>query len=451
MKASNPTYAAETGRQIERLHRLGWYHSIELPDGTITEGHQSVELLKHRLAQFELPERMVGLRVLDIGAWDGWFTFEMERRGAKVTAIDLVENPRFHEARAALGSKADYRVMSVYQLDPNDIGRFDIVLFFGVLYHLKHPLLGLEKVCSVAKGIVCVESFVSDDGSDLTRPPSAEFYEGAELCGQFDNWCGPNTACLLAWCRAAGLVDVSLHSVIDQRAHVQGDVQWRAPAGGWPAPVITHVENASSRDLNFRAVDDPYVALWFESSQPVTPDSLYAEFGAYAACAVQLERAGDDGWHAVFKMPISLAPGWIPVTLRLPNSAVSAAVTIGLDVTENDLVDRCAGLSGALLIEGLTDGHSWQPNSVDLHDRAAISLWVRGLATDADPVDIRVRINGADLPPSYRSAPVDGVVQVNALLPSGLADGGLTVNIVHRALVSAPAHAIAKRVRAYLG
>ena len=114
MKASNPIYAAETGRQMEQLHRLGWYHSIELPDGTVIEGLQSIELLKHRLAQFDLPERMDGLRVLDIGAWDGWFTFEMERRGAEVVAIDLVENPRFLEARAALGSKADYRVMSVY-------------------------------------------------------------------------------------------------------------------------------------------------------------------------------------------------------------------------------------------------------------------------------------------------------------------------------------------------
>ncbi len=448
MKASNPIYAAETGRQIERLHRFGWYHSIELPDGTVTKGHQSVELLKYRLAQFDLPERMDRLRVLDIGAWDGWFTFEMERRGAEVTAIDLVENPRFLEARAALGSRADYRVMSVYQLDPNDIGRFDIVLFFGVLYHLKHPLLGLERVCSVAKGIVCVESFVSDDGS-LARPPSAEFYEGTELCGQFDNWCGPSTTCLLAWCRTAGLVDVRLHSVIDQRAHVQGDLQWRTAAGNRPAPFITHVENATSRDLHFRAVDDPYVALWFKSTEPITPDIIYAEFGTYAARAVRLDRAGEDGWHAVFKMPIGLAKGWIPITLRLPGSAVSAAVVIGLDVTETDLAERSAGIPGGLLIEGVTDGYSWQPNAVDLHDRAAISLWVRGLAANANPAEVRVRINGADLAASHISASVDGVAQVNVLLPSGLADGGLTVNIVNGGAVSPPAHAVAKRPPAY--
>jgi len=449
MKASNPIYTADIAQQIERLQSLGWYHSIELPDGTVIPGLQSIEQLKHRIAQFDLPSRMDGLRVLDIGAWDGWFTFEMERRGAQVTAIDLVENQRFLEARAALGSKASYRVMSVYQLDPNDIGRFDIVLFFGVLYHLKHPLLGLEKVCAVAKGIVCVESFVSDDGGDLTRPPAAEFYEGTELGGQFDNWCGPNTACLLAWCRAAGLVDVRLSSVIDQRAHVQGDLQWRKPMGDRPAPFITHVENATSGDLNFRAVDDPYVALWFLSPEAITPDTLYAEIGGYAARAVRLEREGADGWHAGFKVPIGLAPGWIPITLRLPESAVSAAVTIGLEVTEVDLVARCAGTTGQLEIEGLADGYSWRPNVVELRDRAAISLWVRGLDADLGLADIRVRINGADLPASYRSAPVDGVVQVNALLPTGLADGGLTVNLVHGETVSPPAHAVAKRQPAY--
>lgn len=97
----------------------------------------------------------------------------------------------------------------------------------------------------------------------------------------------------------------------------------------------------------------------------------------------------------------------------------------------------------------MTDGHSWQPNAVDLHDRAAISLWVRGLEADAKLADVRVRVNGADLPPSHISAPVDGVVQVNTLLPCGLADGGLTINIVNRASVSLPTHAVAKRVPTY--
>ena len=81
-------------------------------------------------------------------------------------------------------------------------------MFLGVLYHLKHPMLALEKVCELATDMVCVESFVIDDGSDPAAKPVMEFYETTELCGQFDNWVGPNTACLLAMCRAAGFARV---------------------------------------------------------------------------------------------------------------------------------------------------------------------------------------------------------------------------------------------------
>ena len=104
---------------------------------------------KHRIAQFPIPEDLRGKRVLDIGAWDGWFSFEMERRGAEVLAIDNWDNPRFHEVRRLLNSRVEYRQMDVYDLTPARIGRFDIVLFFGVLYHLKHPLLALERVCAL--------------------------------------------------------------------------------------------------------------------------------------------------------------------------------------------------------------------------------------------------------------------------------------------------------------
>ena len=78
----------ESRRQIERLSKLGWYHSIELPGGSVIEGHQTIQQLRTRLRQFPIPEDLTGKRVLDIGAWDGWFSFEMERRGAQVVALD---------------------------------------------------------------------------------------------------------------------------------------------------------------------------------------------------------------------------------------------------------------------------------------------------------------------------------------------------------------------------
>ena len=106
MQARNAEITRETGKLIEELKRLGWYHSIELPDGRVIEGLQSLERQRWRLSQFPIPNDLRGKRVLDIGAWDGWFTFEMERRGASVVAVDFAEQQRFHEARKLLNSKA---------------------------------------------------------------------------------------------------------------------------------------------------------------------------------------------------------------------------------------------------------------------------------------------------------------------------------------------------------
>ena len=115
-EARNPAVIAASQRQIERLSKLGWYHSIELPDGTVIPGHQSLEQQRKRLSQFPLPQDLRGKKVLDIGAWDGWFSFEMERRGAQVVALDMARNTRLLEARRLLGSKIEYRIGDICRL-----------------------------------------------------------------------------------------------------------------------------------------------------------------------------------------------------------------------------------------------------------------------------------------------------------------------------------------------
>ena len=70
-------------REWDRLRQIkGWWHSFELPDGTAIEGVSSLKIQKERIAAFPISHDLKGKRVLDIGTWDGWFAFEMERRGA---------------------------------------------------------------------------------------------------------------------------------------------------------------------------------------------------------------------------------------------------------------------------------------------------------------------------------------------------------------------------------
>ena len=90
--ASRLALRRETDRS-PALYKLGWYHSFEFPDGTTVDGVQSIAQLRERWARLPFPSDLSNKRVLDIGAWDGWFSFEAERRGAQVVALDCVEIP----------------------------------------------------------------------------------------------------------------------------------------------------------------------------------------------------------------------------------------------------------------------------------------------------------------------------------------------------------------------
>ena len=152
----------------------------------------------------------------------------MERRGANVVALDFVKNDNFIRLGEVLKSRAEYVIGDICRLSNKDLGYFDIVLFLGVLYHVKHPLLALENVCGMTLEMACVESFVIDRGEDPNSPPIMEFYEGTDLHGQFDNWIGPNVFCLLAMARVAGFADVRLESVLMDRAHVTCRRRWQS-------------------------------------------------------------------------------------------------------------------------------------------------------------------------------------------------------------------------------
>ena len=196
-------------RLRERISAVSWYHRINLGDGIVTPG---LDDSPAKLVALKMPEDLTGLSVLDIGAWDGFFSFEAERRRARrVLATDWFrwEGPGpttkagFELAREALNSNVEDKVIDVLDLSPETVGLFDLVLFLGVLYHMRHPLLALERVFSVTRpgGQLILETHL-----DLTwlRRPAIAFYPGAELMGNPTNWCGPNQAAVEAMLKTVG-------------------------------------------------------------------------------------------------------------------------------------------------------------------------------------------------------------------------------------------------------
>lgn len=194
-----------------QVRALPWYHVMELPGGVVTPG---IDDPRDRLPLLALPEDLSGLTVLDVGAWDGFFSFECERRGAaRVVAADWFawneaargSKRSFELARTALGSRVEDVEIRVEDLSPERVGSFDLVLFVGVLYHVRDPLRALDAVASVTGGRLVLETHV-----DLTlrRGPAAAFYPGEELRGDHTNWWGPNPAAVEGMLRAVGFGDV---------------------------------------------------------------------------------------------------------------------------------------------------------------------------------------------------------------------------------------------------
>ena len=184
-----------------------WYHSIELRPGIVTPGKSQEKFV---LSMLGIPGDLTGKTVLDIGCYDGFFSFECEKRGAsRVVACDtweLAGRGAFDLARDELGSGAVPLEASVYDL-PGKLGgeQFDLVLFLGVLYHLRHPLLALEKVAAcAAPGSLTIVDSVVDDRSLFTDRPLMAFFPGDELNGDPTNWWAPNHAALCLMTGAAG-------------------------------------------------------------------------------------------------------------------------------------------------------------------------------------------------------------------------------------------------------
>jgi tRNA (mo5U34)-methyltransferase len=207
-----PTTANTDDALREKIARhTNWYHKVEVAPGVVTPGHNDAALTARQL---QIPEDCTGLRVLDVGARDGYFSFLCEQRGAaEVVAVDHAAESEtgFPILKEIFNSKVQWHTANVYDVTPERFGEFDVVLCLGLLYHLRNPLLALDTLRRVCRRDLYVTSHVVDsgfilaDGSSvpledvspkLGDVPVMRFYPRNELSNDFTNWWGFNSLCL---------------------------------------------------------------------------------------------------------------------------------------------------------------------------------------------------------------------------------------------------------------
>jgi tRNA (mo5U34)-methyltransferase len=219
-----------------------WYHSIELGDGVVTPGQIPLSALNAEFSSMHVPD-LAGKTVLDIGAWDGFYSFAAEKKGARrVLALDhyvwslrldrqraywqdcrdrqlvpsayhlvpgcwepgsLPGKSGFDTAHRILQSKVEQLVADYMTVEPVELGSFDVVFFRGVLYHLREPFEALRRLALLTRELAIIET-LAIYVPNLESESLFEFYESNEVNADVGNWWAPNLAALAKCCRAAG-------------------------------------------------------------------------------------------------------------------------------------------------------------------------------------------------------------------------------------------------------
>jgi tRNA (mo5U34)-methyltransferase len=208
MDTTSPTRSPVTQEQVDQFK---WWHSIDFGNGTVSKGAKTLDMLK---AEFDIVFRhgVDGRRIIDIGAWDGAFSFEAMNRGATdVLATDgfiwankapwVSTKEPFDFANAALGGRVRSLTADIYNMDSGVTRPAHVVLFLGVLYHLKHPLWALERVAEMTRDYAVIETETRFNTADA---PIMQFFPHREMNGDRSNWCAPNVQCVVAWLETVG-------------------------------------------------------------------------------------------------------------------------------------------------------------------------------------------------------------------------------------------------------
>lgn len=187
---------------LARMQALHWWHSIPLRPGLTTFGGKSELILAQEEEAILAPFDLTGRSVIDIGAWNGFFSFAAKRRGAaRVLATDsYIWNHPLWRGREAFDLVRTELALDVEAalLDPPEItpavGIFDVVLFLGVFYHLADPIDVMQRLRGITRQLLIVETH--QDGLSDSRPGMV-FYPGDVLNNDSTNWWGPNPALML--------------------------------------------------------------------------------------------------------------------------------------------------------------------------------------------------------------------------------------------------------------
>jgi tRNA (mo5U34)-methyltransferase len=231
-------------RLRERFDAIDWYHTQELAPDLVTPGMFD---LRPYVDRYGLPDDMTGLRVLDVGTFEGFWAFEMERRGADVTALDVdriqdldwpprlrpAEDGRrgegFELAHAAKGSSVERVGLSIYEATPEKLaGKFDLVFCGSVLIHLRDPMLALERMAGLCAGRLILADEYSRRLAWLPLA-TAEFRGETE----WSTWWRPSPRGWLSMVRGAGFENVE----------AKGRFNMKLREGGGAVPhVVVHAQ-----------------------------------------------------------------------------------------------------------------------------------------------------------------------------------------------------------------
>jgi hypothetical protein len=311
--------------------------------------------------------------------------------------------------------------MDVYELDPAILGTFDIVLCLGALYHFKHPLLALEKICAITDDVCFVDTFVVD-AAKRAPLPYMEFYEREELGGQFDNWCGPTVSAVEALVRAAGFARADLLRVAGDTACVGGRRRWSGePPADAPSLELARLHSHSDPGCTFHSSKEEYIKLWCRWERTDVPPfgDVFPEVDGFGA--PPLSCAIVNQWLVVsIRVPPGLKPGRHEGRIRIGGSAWSVAREFYLDLPP---------IASPVELRAVQDSVTWRTGEVDWANGGWLTLWANGLSPEADPGNVMVEVAGIPHVPLVVDAAKG---QINIRLRPLIRAGEHDVRLTHR-------------------